>query len=299
MRSLPEHAALVAVACMASAGARVAEAQIRASELASVSQVIDGTRLTVEYSRPRMRGRAAVFGVPRAVTWGEVWTPGANWATTLDVSRDVRLNGHPVPKGKYSVWMVVRPSGDWTAILDPRAHRFHEDRPDSTAAQIRFAVHADSAPPTDVLTWSFPVVRPTGATLVLQWATTRVAIDVGVTPTFPLAMPVADAQAYVGTYAFRETTPGEFRSRTTFIVRYADSVLTGEWVPAHPYFKRFAMIRVAPDVFVPGLYDASGQVYEVLRPEVAMQFRRVAGRPVAFDVRDQSDSLWASGTRRP
>ena len=82
-------------------------AQVRASELAIVSQTIDGTVITVEYSRPRVRGRSPVFG--KLVTWGEVWTPGANWATTLDVSKDVTIDGHPLPRGKYSVWMEVQP----------------------------------------------------------------------------------------------------------------------------------------------------------------------------------------------
>ena len=58
-------------------------------------------------------------------------------------------------------------------------------------------------------------------------------------------------------------------------------------------------VEVAPDAFVPGLYDPKRQLYEVLRPDVLVPFRRLNGRPVAFDVRDESDSLQATGTRRP
>ncbi len=65
---------------------RDASAQIRASELQTIAQVVDGTRITVEYSRPRLRGRTAIFGT-KAVKWDEVWTPGANWATTLERKR--------------------------------------------------------------------------------------------------------------------------------------------------------------------------------------------------------------------
>ncbi len=54
-----------------------ADAQIRASELQSIAQTVDGTTLRVTYSRPRLRGRSQVFGT-RAVHWGEVWAPGAN-----------------------------------------------------------------------------------------------------------------------------------------------------------------------------------------------------------------------------
>ena len=37
-------------------------AQIRASELATVSQTVDGTVIKLEYSRPRLRGRDTIFG---------------------------------------------------------------------------------------------------------------------------------------------------------------------------------------------------------------------------------------------
>ena len=38
-----------------------AAAQIRASERGTVSQTVDGTVITVDYSRPRIRGRDSVF----------------------------------------------------------------------------------------------------------------------------------------------------------------------------------------------------------------------------------------------
>ena len=132
-----------------------------------MSQIIDGTKISMEYSRPRARGRDPLFG-GRVVHWNEVWTPGANWATTLEASKDVTLNGQRVPKGKYSVWLVVRQNADWTLILDPRARRYHEERPDSTATQIRLAVRPTSAPFTEVLTWSMPALSGTGGTLAMH-----------------------------------------------------------------------------------------------------------------------------------
>src|SRR5688572_33379539 len=86
--------------------------QVRASELGSVSQVIDGTRISIEYSRPRARGRQDLFGCE--VKWQEVWIAGANYATTLELSKNVQSAGHAVRKGRYQLWMVVRGSGDWT-----------------------------------------------------------------------------------------------------------------------------------------------------------------------------------------
>ena len=55
-----------------------AGAQIMASERAMVAQTVDGTRLTVDYSRPRARGRTNIYGGMEK--WGITWTPGADGA---------------------------------------------------------------------------------------------------------------------------------------------------------------------------------------------------------------------------
>lgn len=102
-----------------------AHAQVRASERGSVSQIVDGTVIEVSYGRPRLRGRTAFGGI---VHWGEMWTPGANWASTLRVTRDVRLNDQPVPAGSYSLWIV--PTQDqWTLYLHQAPKLYHLQRP--------------------------------------------------------------------------------------------------------------------------------------------------------------------------
>ena len=67
-----------------------APAQVRASEAASVSQTVDGTKITIEYSRPRGRARDSLFG--KVVPWGEVWTAGANLATLGVTSLDLPMH---------------------------------------------------------------------------------------------------------------------------------------------------------------------------------------------------------------
>ena len=43
--------------------------------------MVNGTTITLDFSRPVARGRDSLFG--GVVHWGELWTPGANWATKL------------------------------------------------------------------------------------------------------------------------------------------------------------------------------------------------------------------------
>ncbi len=61
------------------------------SEHAVTAQTVAGTTITVEYYRPLARGRDSLFG--KVVKWGDHWTPGANWATTIEVDHDVRRSG--------------------------------------------------------------------------------------------------------------------------------------------------------------------------------------------------------------
>src|SRR6185369_7063868 len=73
---------LLVLACLAPGAV---QAQGLASPFGTVSQRVDSTTIGVEYYRPAVRGRA-IFG--SLIRWGRLWTPGANWATTLEVNHD-------------------------------------------------------------------------------------------------------------------------------------------------------------------------------------------------------------------
>jgi hypothetical protein len=274
-------------------------AQIRASELGVMSQTIDGTTITVEYSRPRSRGRDPIFGT-KAVHWDETWTPGANWATTLDVNRNIKLNGQPVATGKYSVWMVVRKTGDWTVVLDPKSHRYHMEPPDSSAAQIRIPVRVEAAPFTDVLTWSMPELGISGGTLAMRWERVRVPLRVEVEPSLVMTLPATEAEPYVGEYTFTEPdSTGKGGKASSLTITHENGTLKARWTPDDPYLKKFALVRIAPDWFAPGVYDETGQIYEVLKPDMVLEFTRANGRVVSFVIRDGDDNLWGTGIRKP
>lgn len=156
-----------------------AHAQVMASEHGMVQQRVDGTTITIEYYRPQRRGRDHLFG--GVVKWGSTWTPGANWATTIDVDHDVKIDGHALAKGKYSIWMVPQ-ADEWTVILSTVWKRFHVQGPDPSAPQVTFAVKPDSTPMVDVLTFSFPAVEADATTLLFQWGTTAVPLHIDVPP---------------------------------------------------------------------------------------------------------------------
>lgn len=274
------------------------DAQIRASEIGTMSQTIDGTVITVEYSRPRARGRDPIFGT-KAVHWDETWTPGANWATTLEVSKPVTIEGRTVAKGKYSVWMVVRKTGSWTVVLEPRSRLYHMEPPDSSASQIRIPVRTESRAFTDVLTWAMPDLQMDGGTLTMDWERVRVPLRLKVQPSLVMTFPAGEATEYAGEYTFVEVdSTGKQSKVSAFSVTHEDGTLKGRWTPDDPYMKKFALIRVAPDTFVPGVYDDSGRIYEVLKPDISVEFKRENGKVASFVIRDMMDNVWGTGTRK-
>ncbi len=72
---------ICAIAAVSMALPQTLDAQIRASERSTVSQTVDGTVITIDYSRPQLRGRTDRWG--GEVPWGKKWTPGGNWATNI------------------------------------------------------------------------------------------------------------------------------------------------------------------------------------------------------------------------
>jgi len=175
---------VVAVAALAACLAPSASGQRKASEHGTVSQKVDGTTITIEYDRPVARGRDSLFG--KVVRWERPWTPGANSATTLEVDKDIRVNGQALPKGKYSVWMIPRDTAAWTVILHRNAKLFHTQRPSQQEEQLRFDARPEQSVHMETLAWYFPVVGPSETMLRMHWGTTVVpmTIDVSATMTF-------------------------------------------------------------------------------------------------------------------
>jgi DUF2911 family protein len=148
----------------------------RRSQRGSVMQMVADARIEIRYSRPVARGRD-LFGA--LVKWGEVWTPGADSATTIEVNRDIRVNGETLPAGKYSVWSIPGESA-WTIIFNKQHAAFHTRYPGESQDQLRIRVQPRTGSQMETLAWYFPVVDGYTATLYLHWGTTVVPLSIRV-----------------------------------------------------------------------------------------------------------------------
>ena len=271
-------------------------AQGLASPFGTVSQRVDSTTFTVEYYRPSARGRTIFGGIVR---WGQVWTPGANWATTLEVDRDIRIEGQPLPRGKYSVWMMPALKPDsWTVILNRAARRFHVIRPDPAEDQLRFKVAADSAPHLEMLSFSFPVVTRTGATLAFHWAGTLVPLRLDIVTSRPAIVLAHPVSSYTGVYELRgggesAASPLRYeviaRGNVLWVRTSADAVEEG-------LDPEFDLLPAGGDSFHPRQYKSGKLVGDEM--DELIEFRFDGARAAGFEVRGKAeDKVLARGTR--
>jgi hypothetical protein len=90
-----------------------------ASPPADTSVTIDGKALTIKYAAPSLKGRQ-MFGdggrISKDPTY-PVWRAGANSATALHTDADLDIGGLAVPKGDYTVFVLVNVD-PWQLIIN-------------------------------------------------------------------------------------------------------------------------------------------------------------------------------------
>jgi hypothetical protein len=147
----------------------------RPSQHGSVSQRINETTITIEYNRPVARGRE-LFGT--LVPYGRIWCPCADDATTVEVSKSVRVDGQELPAGKYSLWTEPQPD-EWTVIFNKSHAVWHTRYPKGQDA-LRLTVKPRTGSHMETMAFYFPVVDGHKAELVLHWGTTLVPLSIEV-----------------------------------------------------------------------------------------------------------------------
>lgn len=104
----------------------------------------NGLKIHVTYSRPFKKGRK-IFG--ELVPYGKVWRTGANEATVIEVSQDVKIKDKTLQAGTYSFWTIPGEQ-TWTIIFNSEYGQWGVD----------FNGLANRDPKNDVLSVEVPVV---------------------------------------------------------------------------------------------------------------------------------------------
>jgi len=145
------------------------------SQRARVEQNVAFTEISIEYGRPVARGRV-LFGDSALVKYDTIWHPGADSATRIRFSHDVKIEGRDVKAGEYSVWLIPRAAAPWTFILSRAAHVFHQPYPGASSDVLRVEVTPERGTHMETLAYYFPVVLRDEAVMRIHWGDTVVPV---------------------------------------------------------------------------------------------------------------------------
>lgn len=95
----------------------------RLSPKDTIAYKLNDLKLEVFYNRPSKKGRDIFGGL---VPLNEVWRTGANEATTFETNKPLKIDGIPLPAGKYTLWTVPKDTV-WTVIFNSKQYSWGVD----------------------------------------------------------------------------------------------------------------------------------------------------------------------------
>ena len=146
------------------------------SPLQTVKQAFGLSEITIEYSRPGIKGRTIFGGL---VPYGKIWRTGANSSTQITFGDDVKVEGNDIPAGTYAIYTV--PNADsWEIMLysDIKLGGNVSDyKPENEV--LRFKVTPSTSGKTyETFTINIEDVKSTSAKIELLWDNTSAAFNV-------------------------------------------------------------------------------------------------------------------------
>jgi Protein of unknown function (DUF2911) len=161
----------------------------RESPPANVTQMVGVTEITIKYHRPSAKGRKIWScqttdivpkpGVPYGclVPNGQVWRAGANDATTITFNTPVIIEGQPLARGTYGLFMIPGET-DWMIIFSKRPNQWGSFTYNETEDALRVKVKPQTAEHQEQLLYEFPAVTNEKAEISLRWEKMKVVFNV-------------------------------------------------------------------------------------------------------------------------
>ncbi len=166
---------LLSVACSFGALAQIQTPA--ASPEQTLTQSVGLSSVTVQYSRPAMRGRT-IFG--DLVPLDKLWRTGANKNTLATFESDATVGGSPLKAGTYALYTVPS-KDDWTVYFYTDTENWGLPKPwDENKIAAVYNVKAQSLDTSvESFTITIDKVTDSGAHLTLSWENMSVAIPFG------------------------------------------------------------------------------------------------------------------------
>lgn len=151
----------------------------KASPFSKIEQTIGLSNITIEYSRPAVKGRK-LFG--ELVPYGRIWRVGANESTKITVDSDMDVLGNILAKGTYALYAF--PEADsWEIVFHKNITHWGDGRKDYNPEEDAFRI---TLKPEIISEWhenfliSFDKLTHDSATMQWNWGNTRISIPLSV-----------------------------------------------------------------------------------------------------------------------
>jgi Protein of unknown function (DUF2911) len=134
----------------------------------------DGKKVTIDYSRPYMKGRKIYGGL---VPFDKVWRTGANDATSLKTDVALDINGTKVPAGSYTIYSIPS-QGTSKLIINKQTGQWgteYDEKQD--LARVDLTV-TDLPSPVEQFTIAFDKKGGDTANLNFDWENSRATATV-------------------------------------------------------------------------------------------------------------------------
>ncbi len=147
------------------------------SPKAMVMQRVGLTDVTIEYSRPGVKGRE-IFG--DLLAYQKLWRTGANAATKFTISTDVMIEGNELKAGSYSIFTIPGKE-EWKVMFNKNATASASQyKAEENALEI--SVKPMTSEATERMMFSFRDVTDKETAVQLNWATTAIRFNVSADP---------------------------------------------------------------------------------------------------------------------
>ncbi|MFZ4542732.1 MAG: DUF2911 domain-containing protein [Saprospiraceae bacterium] len=154
------------------------QAQIKApqpSPTSKITQAVGLSEITIEYSRPGMKGRKIFGGL---VPFNELWRTGANASTKLTFGENVKIAGQDLKKGTYALFTIPGEK-EWTIIIHKNLEHWGTDDYKQEEDMFRFVAKPIAlSSPVESFTMSVDNLKSGSCEITMSWEKTAVSIPV-------------------------------------------------------------------------------------------------------------------------
>jgi hypothetical protein len=155
-----------------------------ASPASTVMQKVGLTDVTIEYSRPGLKGRDMYEALTPV---DKIWRTGANAGTKITFSTDVKVEGTDIPAGKYTFYSIPGKS-EWKVMLyTDNDLGGYVSRYDESKELVKFTVTpANVSPKVETMTFGVNDISKDGtkASIVFMWENTAWKLNLEVPKTW-------------------------------------------------------------------------------------------------------------------